>query len=78
MASTALGAVIFALIEIEIEGEDGWAIGTKTAPISASSLYFSYYHLFMLLYVIVSVRHKNIVTWSFHVIAWLAVEGKKF
>ena len=80
MLSTALGAVIFALIEIEIEGEHGWAVNTKTAPITADFFYFSYYHLFMLSYVIVSVKADNdtYVKWLFHIIAWLAIEGETF
>ena len=74
--NTGLGAVIFSLIEIEIEGENGWALNTKTAPISATSLYYSYYHLFMFLYVVISVKAgtKTITQWVFHIIAWLSIE----
>lgn len=72
---TAVYAVLYGLLEIEIEGPDGWTWYTATSPLIGT---FTGYHFLMACIVLLTLlpvwQSSGFVRYVFHVMAWFAIE----
>ena len=72
---TAIFAVLFGLLEIEIEGPEGWSWYTATSPLVGT---FTGYHFLLAVIVFLTLspvwRESNFTRYVFHVLAWFAIE----
>ena len=75
----AIYAILYSMLEIEIEGKAGWA---KNLPTAASGIgRFTIYHLLMNLIVIITIAYainftqsSNILTIIFFIVSWFLIQ----